>query len=180
MLGKGARSMTTVSERATAAIQPPRQKVHRVCCPNCEATFDLNRISKPRSPEQHRRFWKIMQLAFHSWPESHERQFSTQNDLRVWLTMSAGWREVAATIPLTGVKPEHAVIVATAAMKAAGANAIAVSGKGNLYIWTPRSIRFDRMGPQEFGLLNDAVAAVIAKEMNITADELLEQHKGAT
>jgi hypothetical protein len=76
MLGKGARIMTTVSERATAAIQPPRPKVHRVCCPNCEATFDLNRIGKPRSPEQHRRFWKIMQLAFlgcRIWVEDGER-----------------------------------------------------------------------------------------------------------
>lgn len=172
----------TISERAQAGIrpgighnQPP--KTQRVRCPNCEATFDLNKIGKPRSVEQHRRFWGIMKCAFASWPESHERQFTSMNDLRIWLTMMAGWREVAATVPLTGVKPDVAVLIATAAMKAAGANAHAVSGKGNLYIWTPKSIRFDKMGPQEFGLLNDAVADVIAKEMGITADELLEQSK---
>lgn len=171
----------TTSERASATVTRPgighNKPLQKVQCPCCETTFDVGGTKRPRSLEQHRRFWKLMQLSFSSWPETHERQFTSVNDLRLYLTMAAGWREVAATIPLTGVKPEIAVIVATAAMKAAGANATAATGKGNLYIWVPKSIAFHKMGPQEFGLLNDAVSDVIAKELGITAGELLEQNR---
>jgi hypothetical protein len=164
--------------KETDTIQPQKPKVQRVCCPSCETTFDVNNVKRPRSVDQHRRFWKLITLSFSNWPETHEMQFTSVNDLRLYLTMAAGWREVAATIPLTGVKPEVAVIVATAAMKAAGAHATAATGKGNLYIWVPKSIAFHKMGSQEFGLLNDAVSDVIARELGITADELLEQAKG--
>lgn len=172
--------MTTTSERAAAGVQRPMpapMKPQRVCCPSCEATFDLNKIGKPRSVEQHRRFWGIMKAAFHHWPEAHEHQFTTMNDLRVWLTMKAGWRDLSARIPLTGVKPDHAVILATAAMKAAGSNAVAVAHKGQLCVWTPKSIRFDKMKHMEFVALNQAVEDVINAEIGITGDELLEQAK---
>jgi hypothetical protein len=168
--------MTTISERASAAIKPPT-RVQRVCCPSCEATFDLNTIGKPRSPEQHRRFWGLMKAAYDQWPEAHEEQFSTVNDLRLWMTMKAGWRDLASKTSIVGLKPELLVPVVQAAIKAAGNNARVTSYRGQLCVWTPKSIRFDRMRHQEFVALNQAVEDVIKDVFGVTGDELLEQAK---
>lgn len=167
---------STTSERAISASGV---KPHRVACPNCTATFDLNRIGKPRSVDQHRRFFSICKAAFLHWPDDHERQFADAEDARKWLTMKAGYRELAAQIPLRNVKPNMAIMLCEAAMRAAGAHAVAVAHKGNICIWTPRSIRFDKMSHMEFCKLNDDVADVVKAEIGITADELLSNGDGA-
>ena len=171
--------MTTISQRAIGMMQE-RVKPHRVACPSCTATFDLNKIGKPRSVDQHRRFFAVCKAAFMHWPENHDRQFGDVEDARKWLTMKAGYRDLAAQIPMTNVKPDMAVMLCEAAMRAAGAHAVAVAHKGNICIWTPRSIRFDKMSHLEFCKLNDDVADVIKSEIGITADELLSNGDGAT
>lgn len=115
-----------------------------------------------------------MHVAFANWPEGHEQQFADVTEFRKWICMKAGYRDLAMRMPMRGVKPELAVILVQAAMKAAGAHAVAVAHKGELCIWAPRSIRFDRMNHLAFCKLNDDVASVIKAEMNVTADELLE------
>lgn len=170
--------MTTISERATAAIghnKPPKSQ--RVCCPNCEATFDINKVGKPRSVEQHRRFWALMKAAYQHWPEAHEEQFASMNDLRIWLTMKAGWREEVARIPISGMKVDQARMVAEAAVKAAGSHAAIRAHKTSIVVFKPVSIRFDKMAHLAFCGLNQAVEDVIKAEIGITGDELLEQAK---
>jgi hypothetical protein len=168
---------STISERASATVKRPATPVQRVCCPNCEATFDLHKIGKPRSPDQHRRFWGLVAAAFHQWPEAHEEQFATANDLRIWVTMKVGWRDLASKTSIVGMKPDALVPVVQAAIKAAGNNARVTSHKGQLCVWTPKSIRFDKMGHLQFCALNQAVEEVLAGVFGITGDELLEQAK---
>lgn len=167
----------SISERAVASTLKP--KPHRVACPNCTATFDLNKIGKPRSVDQHRRFFAVVKAAFLHWPENHERQFVDQEDARKWLTMRAGYRDMVAMIPLRNVKADVAIMLCEAAMRAAGAHAVAVAHKGNICIWTPRSIRFDKMSHLEFCKLNDDVDEVVKTEIGITADELLSNGDSA-
>jgi hypothetical protein len=174
---RGVVMTATISERAAAAIKTP--KPQRVACPNCEATFDLNKIGKPRSPEQHKRFWALMNAAYMHWPEGHNEQFSCMNDLRVWLTMKAGWRTEVARLPVIGMKIDLARALAEAAIRAAGTHARPVIYKDKIVIFAPKSIRFDRMNHLNFCSLNDAVADVIKSEMHITADELLSQTEKA-
>jgi hypothetical protein len=172
--------VTTISQRASAAITPPsKPKPQRVCCPNCETTFDVNNVGKPRSVEQHKRFWGIVHAAWHYWPDQHEKQFASANDLRVWLTMKAGWRDLASKTSIVGMRADAIVPVVQAAIKAAGNNARVTSHKGQLCVWTPKSIRFDKMRHMEFVALNQSVEDVIKSELGITGDELLEQHKGS-
>jgi hypothetical protein len=166
----------SISDRA---IGDSSVKPRRVACPSCTATFDLDKIGKPRSIEQHRRFFAVCNAAFLHWPEDHDRQFSDAEDARKWLTMKAGYRRLAAQIPITNVKPEIAVMLCESAMRAAGAHAVAVFHKGNICIWAPRSIRFDKMSHLEFCKLNDDVADVVKAEIGITADELLSNGDGA-
>lgn len=147
-------------------------------CPACGIVID-DKPSKPRSIDQHRRFFAVVRAVYQHWPESHDVQFSTETECRKWLTMKAGAREVALRMPLIGVKPQIAVIIASAAMKAAGAHAVAVEHKGELVVFKPTSIRFDKMGHQEFCKLNDDVEAVIESETGLTVDELLKAMEAA-
>jgi predicted amidophosphoribosyltransferase len=166
---------TSLSERAAAKGPKPV----RVACPNCEATFDLNKIGKPRSINQHRRFWAVMHALWHHWPETEAEQFSTMNDLRLHVTMACGWRKEAARIPISGMKLEHAKLLAEAAIKAAGANAAIRIHKDNVVIFVPVSIRFDRLAHLKFCALNADVDAFVASKLGITADELLNQMEKA-
>jgi hypothetical protein len=134
---------------------------------------------KPRSVDQLRRYFAMVRAAFTHWPEMSEVQFSSEDECRKFLQMSAGWRDVGARIPLVGVNPEHARLLVAAAIKGAGAFARPVVHKGELIVWIPLSISFNSMGPQEFGQLSDAVAVVIKDMTGLDADTLLKESERA-
>lgn len=167
----------TISERAAAKGPRP----HRVACPSCEVTFDLNKIGKPRSPQQHARFFAIVRAAFFHWPEKHLEQFSTQEAFRGWLIMKAGpaWRDEVARVHLSGMRVEHAKMLATQIITCLDEKATSRVHNGVMVVFRPKSIRFDKLSHLGFCALNDAVAEVIAAEMHVTVDELLNQHEGA-
>ena len=143
-------------------------------CPSCGHQIDRAATKgKPRSIQQHRRFFAMISAAYHHWPANHSTQFATVEDCRKWLTMRSGWRDVAARIPLVGVRPAIAVMLIDCAFRAAGAHAHAVEHKGELVIWVPRSIAFDKMPHAEFCQLNDAVALAIEAESGLKVDDLL-------
>lgn len=121
----------------------------------------------------------MIRAAFHHWPETSEVQFSSEDECRKHLQMRAGWRDVGARIPLVGVKPEVAKMLATAAISGAKAHAWPVVHNGELIVWIPRSISFHCMGPQEFGQLSDAVGVVIKDMTGIDAETLMRESEAA-
>lgn len=145
----------------------------RIRCPCCETEFSPETAEKPRSVDQLRRFWALCKAAFNNWPETHVEQFATVNDCRHYLTMSAGWRDVIAQVPVMGMTAAKAAAMAAIVLRAVGRNARVVAHNGQLVIWGPRSIAFLNMPHMEFCALNDAVEAVIRQELNVTMDELL-------
>jgi hypothetical protein len=163
----------SISARAAETIKPPKPKRIKVQCPVCEHEFSPFEPGKPRSTPQHRRFFALCKAAFENWPESHDMQFTDATDCRKWLTMKAGWRHMASQSPIIGLKPELAVQIATLAMRAAGAHAVAQFHKGDLIIWVPKSIKFNIMPHQEFCALSDAVSQVIEAETGIMCDSIL-------
>lgn len=142
-------------------------------CPHCGCDASVG-SGKPRSLEQHRRFFKIIREAFTHWPETHETQFASESDCRYWLTMTAGYRDVSGRVTLVGMKPDAALMLATALLRSAGSYARPVIHKGELIVWTPRSIKFGSMPHAEFCKLNDDVAAVIEREIGVSVEKLLE------
>lgn len=132
-----------------------------------------------RSYPQLKRYHAMIRAAFAHWPEAADVQFSSEDECRKFLQMRAGWRDVGARIPLVGVNPEHARLLVAAAIKGAGAFAHPVVHKSELIIWIPRSISFASMGPQEFGLLSDAVAVVINDMTGLDAETLLKESESA-
>jgi len=142
-------------------------------CASCPAR------AKPRSVEQHRRYFALISAAFHHWPESHKRQFSSSEELRKWLQMKAGHREIGASIPLTGINKERAMLLAEASIRAAGSYAVPVIHGDVLVVFRPKSIAFDKLDHKAACALFDEVAAVIEAETGMPANNLLKETAGA-
>lgn len=158
--------MTTTSERARATIREPAN------CPTCGRPRDK---AKPRSIEQHRRYFCLLKAAFDNWPESHEHQFASVEELRKYLQMKAGHREVGASIPLTGVRKESAKLLAEAAIRAAGSYAIPVIHGDTLVVFRPKSVAFEKLDHKAACALFDEVSAYIEEAIGVPADTLLRE-----
>lgn len=143
-------------------------------CPTCGAN-----TKAPRSIDQHRRFFGLMKAAFHHWPENHERQFADETELRKFITMKAGHREIGARIPLTGIRKEVAVTLVEAGIRASGTYATTAIHGSDLIVWKPKSINFKTLGHLPFCALNTAVDEILKAEIGLSGDELLREHEAA-
>lgn len=143
-------------------------------CPICESKLPVAN-GKPRSYEQHKRFFALVRQAYLHWPESHQEQFSNEEDCRKYLTMKAGWRDIASKVTLTGIREDKAILLATAVLSGLPKNigARPVLHKGQLIVWVPRSISYASMPHLEFCALSDAVAEVIEAETGIKIEEMM-------
>ena len=146
-------------------------------CPHCGA--DLHDGKVPRSYEQLKRHFAVAAAAYMHWPESEREQPGNKEHMRKHLEMRAGWRIVGASVDLAGVPPDEALLLAKAAILGAGTYAHPVIHNGQLVVWRPKSIAFNKMGHEEFCKLNNAVDEVIYEVFGITGDELLEQTEKA-
>lgn len=144
-------------------------------CPHCGCELDAPSGGKPRSVEQIRRYFALIRAAYHHWPESHERQWSSSEELRAWLQMKAGAREVGAQIPLAGMSKDRAMLLAEAAIRGAGSYAMPAMHGDVLVIFRPKSVSFARMPHNDFCQLSDDVAAIIEDETGLTAEQLLRE-----
>jgi hypothetical protein len=149
-------------------------------CPECGVLIeDEEKAGKPRSLEQHRRFFKIVRLVFLHWPHTHPRQFATETECRKWLQMRADYKEPKLQLPLMGMSKEHAVMLAEAAIRSVGEFGEPVVEGGNLVIYVPKSISFKSLGHLAFCALNDKVADVIEAETGLKVDVLLAEARRA-
>lgn len=148
-------------------------------CPHCGCEIDLGPKSAPRSVDQHRRYFGLIRAVFHHWPEAHQYQFSSAEELRAFLQMKAGHREIGARIPLVGVNRERAMLLAEAAIRAAGSYAVPVLHGDTLVVFKPKSIAFGKLSHAAFCALNNAVDEVIRAETGLDPDQVLKEHERA-
>lgn len=149
-------------------------------CPVCDSDLDkigIGHNSKPRSYEQHKRYFKMIDLAFDAWPETHRRQFSGTEECRKFLQMKAGWFLEASRMPVMGMRAEAAIMFAEAMFKAAGNFAIAAQQGDDIVVWKPKSISYDKLSHSRACELFDKVNFVIRDEIGVSGDELLERQK---
>lgn len=144
-------------------------------CPHCGCELTAKAGGKPRSTDQLRRYFSIIKRAHFHWPESHERQFANAEELRAWLQMKAGAREVGAQIPLTGMSKERAMLLAEAAIRGAGSFAMPIIHGDVLVIFKPKSVSFAKMAHSDFCKLSDAVCDVITAETGLDPEQLLKE-----
>lgn len=135
-------------------------------------------MAKPRSLDQHRRFFGVIAAAFEQWPERHPFQPENSEHLRAWLQTKAGYHTVR-TFEMDGDARETArlmpVVIATMLSKHAWCRARGTE----LHVCVPQSIAFDKMGHEEFCALNDAVDEVIRTETGLDPELLLKEKERA-
>ena len=142
-------------------------------CPTCGRTEP----GKPRSPEHHRRFFGLCKAAWEHWPSGHVEQFANPEELRKWLTLKSG-HYTTTRIDLAGADPAQAVILAEAAMRAAGTYARARVIGHELVVFRPDSIAFQKLDQHAFTKLNAEVETVLELEAGLKASELLNETEG--
>lgn len=148
-------------------------------CPHCGCELTPEVGGKARSTDQLRRYFAMIRAAYHHWPEAHERQWSSSEELRAYLQMRAGARVVGAQIPLIGMSKERAMLLAEAAIRGAGSFAMPVIHGDVLVIFKPKSISFAKMAHADFCKLSDDVAAVIQAETGMDPEQLLKENESA-
>ena len=141
-------------------------------CPTCGRTTP----GKPRSPEHHRRYFKVISLAFHHWPETHKEQFSDLEAFRAWVQMKAGHYN-STSVEIEG-DSDVAIRAATVALRAAGSYARARVIHDRLFVYSPKSIAFSKLSQSEFNELSAQVEAVLKAEAHLDAEELLKAADG--
>lgn len=146
-------------------------------CPVCQYDFPETKGGKPRSADQHRRYFAVMRAVYYYWPETHEEQFSNAEELRKWLQMKAGYREIGAKVPLAGIRKEKALLLAEAAIRAAGSYAVSKIHGDILVVFRPRSIAFNKLSHADFCKLNNAVEEIIIAEAGRSGDEFLDEYR---
>ena len=148
-------------------------------CNHCGELIDEASTGKPRSIDQHRRFFALCRAVFHHWPERHAVQFGDKTECRKYLQMKSGHREIGARIPLVGVNRQKALLIVEAAIRGAGSYAVPVVHGDSLVVWKPKSIAFAKLGHEAFCTLNNEVEAVIRAETGLDPEQLLTEHANA-
>ena len=145
-------------------------------CPKCGSA-----LHKPRSTEDHRRFFGLIKAAFDHWPEAHEFHPDSPEHLRAWLLCKAEYRDVTM-IDLEFADADAslsklAILAIEAAIKAAGAYAfVRPNSTGRAAaVFRPKSISFDALDQKKFAPLREAVEHVIEVETGLKAEDLLKE-----
>jgi len=145
-------------------------------CPVCDSKLPIAG-GKPRSLDQHRRYFAVIRAAFVQWPERDN--FSDKNEFRKYLQIMAGAGDVVAEIPVAGLGKEIAKFIAMQAIKAAGGYAVPLIRGDNLRIVKPKSVAFDKMKHADFCRLSDDVCALIEEKLGVSADDLIRETEAA-
>jgi hypothetical protein len=131
-------------------------------------------MAKPRSLDQHKRFFALMAAAFHHWPHSHPFKPKDAEHLRAWLLVRAehcfihefevGAKagEFAKLIPIIGFM----MFRCHSWTKVIG---------NNVAVCVPQSIAFDKLGHNAFGALNNDVDQIIRNETGLDPEQLLRE-----
>lgn len=153
------------------------EKPLRVACPNCGVEFDARKPHKPRSVDEHRRFFGIVRAAFENWPEDHSFQPETPEHLRAWLICQAGplYRTIEEiTVPDAAPQIVAAMMAIVETLIAREDGFKFSRWKGfKLTIFRPKSLRFDKMKHGDFHELNERVSETVSAALGITIKELL-------
>jgi len=151
-------------------------------CPCCG--YSEPKRGKPRSLDQHKRFYGLVKASFGAWPERSEFQPENEDHLRHWIICAAGpqWRDaVTQEVPEPLRNEALAPFVHLFARSVAQATGRYPFPRLNTWTWkctvyTARSIKFSEMPHSEFSALSNAVDEVLRAELGVDPDQLLKEH----
>lgn len=146
-------------------------------CPKCG-----HELSRARSPQDHRRFFAVIQRAYENWNHAHEFQPTSSEHLRAFLLCRAGYHDVT-TVPVEFVEGEPQLLklvslAVEASVKAALASGdfafTRIHGEG-IAVFRPKSISWSTIDQKAFGPIREAVEEVIEAETGIKIEDMLKE-----
>lgn len=166
------------SKAAAALLARIKRFVTPKACPHCDCKIDFE---NPRSTPQLRRYFAMIR-AFHThWPEAHPEQFDSVYNFRKWIQMKAGpeYREISSRYPINKMPKEVAVMLVKAGIAAVDGYAYPTVHNGEIIIWKPKSIAYEKMPHLEFCKLSDDVAIAFEDQTGLRAKEVFKQTENA-
>lgn len=133
-------------------------------CPHCG--------SKPRSSEDHRRFFALISAAFDQWPEGADFTPDNAEHLRAWLLCKANYRK---TTMIETYEPAATAVAIEAAFRAADTYAFVRPYGDGVAVYSPKSLRFDKTDQKAFNAVRDEVSSIIESVIGVTAEQLLRE-----
>ena len=136
---------------------------------------------KPRSNDQHKRFFALIKALFHHWPEGHPFKPDNEEHLRAYVLVKSGHRSIKAFFP----DPDDGLN----AHGLAKVVPIIITMMMNRYCWAwaegdelrvcaPLSTKFTEMSHKDACVVYDAADAYILS-LGFDPDQLLKEHEGA-
>lgn len=127
-----------------------------------------------RSTPQHRRFFKLISVVYHHWPETHPFQPDNSEHLRKWLLIKAKHRVIHEHHAGSAAR-EMAALIPVLAKQLGGIYCWSWHDGPMVYVCTAKSIAYDNAGHAEFTEIINRVEDVIEKETNINPNELMAE-----
>lgn len=128
-----------------------------------------------RSSKDHRRFFKIIEVAYHHWPDGHQHKPDNEEHLRAWLLCAAKHRNVNI---INGDKKTVEIMKDVLRQNGSYVFSFDVGGGGTAVV-TPKSIKFGKAGQKRFNAIRDTVCEIIEAEIGIPVETLLKEGERA-
>ena len=160
-----------ISEKATAGIghNRPPEKVCK-CCGQA--------LPSPRNRERHNLFFAILGPALAQWPESHSFQPMSQEHLRAWLLVEAGWC-TTRDLEIGGPSKQHAANALRFFMDSAdGHRFFSMTAKG-IRERKPKSIAWGKCREAEFQTIMNTSAQIIEEAIGVPIEQLKRETEKA-
>jgi hypothetical protein len=145
-------------------------------CPECGCL-----LSKPRSPQDHKRFFALIRKAFEHWPECGFAP-SDHKHLRAFLLVQAGYFD-AQPVPIDAELAQDPHLLALARLTVEASVAAAIRDRGYAFprfsaagcdILRPKSINWETLDQKGFAPIREAVGDIIENTVGVTSDQLLK------
>lgn len=153
-----------LSERATAGIghNKPPERVCKCCG---------QELPSPRNRERLAAFFCMLKPAFAQWPESHPFQPLSEEHLRAWLTVEAGWH-TTRELEIGGPSKQHAANALRYFIDAGdGYRFFSMTAKG-IRERRPKSIAFRKCSEADFKRVIDTASEIIETVIGVPIDRM--------
>lgn len=149
-----------------------KPRPEEVACPECGAVLNLRSLRSvtPRSPKQHRAFFRMIGLGLQAWPEGFEFQPEGISDrdrhehLRAYLLCKANWRQLIGKPLEPGAGDEETTRFWAALLYAAQVEkkiVFRVEHEGKKFGVAPKSIAWGECDPIDFRTVFEEVKFII-------------------
>lgn len=163
------------------SLIPAESKAEEMLAGHGANTILRVEVTKPRRNKHHRFFFAIIAAYYENWPLTHPFQPDSEEHLRAYATVKAGYRDLLGERLDHGPGDIHAmsdfISKCLARQREHGYGFVTIHN-GALVFATPRSIAYDVLDQTEFAPIADRILGVLEDETEIPVTLIKTQAEG--